>query len=605
MPFIFRNDLGKLRVGEYYRIIGSQDFTTTITPSATPGYTYSSGTGITNGVSYNVYFFTTSTTTPLTSTYTLNYNCNISNNCFVFAVGGGGSGSSYAGGGGGGGGVVMTPITLPSGSTTITISVGSGGAASAGNALGNKGYSSYVNFSGTASSNNVIAHGGGYGGGSSSGTPPSSGGSSGGGTNNNSGIGNNNNNNFANGTPVFTSNIGGNSAEGGGGGGGGGAGGSPLINTSNGGPGIACTIPGIKDYTPTGKSVLSSYYWGGGGGGSSFTGININGGIGGGGGGSNYATGGSQTGGAGFNNGGAGAISNGVGGSGGANTGGGGGGTWNAASGAGGSGIVAIAFPTSTATSGSTVEFLPNNVTGLILWMDANDPNNTGVQPSNGSTITSWKDKSGGGRNATANTPITYNTTGLNSKPALAFTGTQWLTGSISNTNNTMTIFGVCSMNSSSASSARIIGFSNGAGVHDFNNGGFMGFLRQSNTGIGPYRNGAFTSQNPPSYSKPYLFECWFDGTNEYATVQIGNTTSITSTASSGNFGITYYTICANTATSDGGGPFHGFMSEILVYNTSLSTTDRQKIEGYLSWKWGIQGNLPSTHPFYSSSPTT
>ena len=252
--------------------------------------------------------------------------------------------------------------------------------------------------------------------------------------------------------------------------------------------------------------------------------------------------------------------------------------------------------------------FLPNKVTGLILWMDANDPNNTGIQPSNGSTISTWKDKSGGGRDATANTPITYNTTGLNSKPALTFTKTQWLTGNVSNTNNTMTIFGVCSMNSLSAASARIIGFSNGTGVHDFNNVGFMGFLRQSNSGIGPYRNGAFTSQNPvisstPSYSTPYLFECWFDGTNEYATVQIGNTTSITSAASSGNFAITYYTIGNNPDTSDGGGPFYGFMSEILVYNTLLSTTDREKVEGYLSWKWGIQGNLPSTHPYYSVSP--
>uniref|UniRef100_A0A6C0HSB0 Lectin/glucanase superfamily protein n=1 Tax=viral metagenome TaxID=1070528 RepID=A0A6C0HSB0_9ZZZZ len=248
---------------------------------------------------------------------------------------------------------------------------------------------------------------------------------------------------------------------------------------------------------------------------------------------------------------------------------------------------------------------LPNKVTGLILWMDANDPNNTGVQPSDGSTISKWYDKSRGGCNATANTPITYNTTGLNSKPALTFTNTQWLTGSISNTNNTMTIFVVCSMNSLSKAAARIIGFSNGAGVKDYNNGSFMSFYRliSNNKNIGPYRNGVSTSQSPPSYSTPYLFECWFDGANEYATVQKGNTTSITNAASSGNFAITYYTIGNNPDTSDNNANFYGFMSEILVYNTSLSTTDRQKIEGYLSWKWGIQGNLPSTHPYYSVSP--
>jgi hypothetical protein len=47
-----------------------------------------------------------------------------------------------------------------------------------------------------------------------------------------------------------------------------------------------------------------------------------------------------------------------------------------------------------------------------------------------------------------------------------------------------------------------------------------------------------------------------------------------------------------------------GFISEIIVYNTSLTQTQRENIEGYLSWKWGIQANLPSTHPYKSSAPT-
>uniref|UniRef100_A0A6C0HS77 Fibronectin type-III domain-containing protein n=1 Tax=viral metagenome TaxID=1070528 RepID=A0A6C0HS77_9ZZZZ len=314
----------------------------TISASSTPGYTYSIGTGLTNGVSYNVYFFTSSTITPLTTTYTLNYNCNSFNYCYVFAVGGGGSGSSYAGAGGGGGGVVMMPVTLPSGSTTITASVGSGGAASGGNALGNRGYNSYVNFS-SVSSSNVIAYGGGYGSGGNPTVSASSGGSGGGGDNGAgnglNGTGNNIGNNFANSGAVFNSSAGQN------GGGGGGAGGSPPSAVNYGGPGIICNLPGIKDYIPIGKSNLGSYYWAGGGGGSVNGSYNQNGGIGGGGGGANPSTGTSQLGGTGYNNGGAGATSNGAGGAGGINTGGGGGGAWNGIGGAGGSGIVAIAFP--------------------------------------------------------------------------------------------------------------------------------------------------------------------------------------------------------------------------------------------------------------------
>jgi hypothetical protein len=46
-----------------------------------------------------------------------------------------------------------------------------------------------------------------------------------------------------------------------------------------------------------------------------------------------------------------------------------------------------------------------------------------------------------------------------------------------------------------------------------------MGFLRQSDTGLGPYRNGTYVSNNTGSYGVPYLWECWYDGTKSYATV--------------------------------------------------------------------------------------
>jgi hypothetical protein len=38
---------------------------------------------------------------------------------------------------------------------------------------------------------------------------------------------------------------------------------------------------------------------------------------------------------------------------------------------------------------------------------------------------------------------------------------------------------------------------------------------------------------------------------------------------------------------------------EIILYNSVLTTTQRQQIEGYLAWKWGLQKSLPSNHPFY------
>jgi len=48
---------------------------------------------------------------------------------------------------------------------------------------------------------------------------------------------------------------------------------------------------------------------------------------------------------------------------------------------------------------------------------------------------------------------------------------------------------------------------------------------------------------------------------------------------------------------------FDGNIGEILVFDSALSDANRQKVEGYLAWKWGMEGDLPSGHPYKSSPP--
>ena len=50
---------------------------------------------------------------------------------------------------------------------------------------------------------------------------------------------------------------------------------------------------------------------------------------------------------------------------------------------------------------------------------------------------------------------------------------------------------------------------------------------------------------------------------------------------------------------------FTGKIAELLFYNSLLSASDRQKIEGYLAWKYGLQAKLPPAHPFLLSPPTS
>jgi hypothetical protein len=320
--------------------------------NANSGYAYTSGTSITNDITYNVYTFTSSTNTPSTSTsstdtYTINYNCNYSNICYILAVGGGGAGGGGSGGaisgGGGGGGVVMIPIILPKNSTSITISIGNGS-----NAASKKGYNTYVNFNSISnpSIENIVAYGGGYGGMDDRNNnvfDASSGGSGGGNVpSKTNGGGNNNDYNFANYGGFTESNY--VCGAGGGAGSTGNIMGNGSINA-----GIVCNLPGIKDYKPS-ETSYGTYYWGGGGGQSNLS-TSGKGGFGGGGGGGRRSNGTGGSGGLyGINNGYDGGTSiyeNG--GNGGVNTGGGGGGAGmyvTATCGNGGSGFVAIAFPT-------------------------------------------------------------------------------------------------------------------------------------------------------------------------------------------------------------------------------------------------------------------
>lgn len=47
---------------------------------------------------------------------------------------------------------------------------------------------------------------------------------------------------------------------------------------------------------------------------------------------------------------------------------------------------------------------------------------------------------------------------------------------------------------------------------------------------------------------------------------------------------------------------FNGSLSEIVMTGNTTEIA-RQRIEGYLSWKWGLQSSLLPTHPFYNRPP--
>ena len=47
----------------------------------------------------------------------------------------------------------------------------------------------------------------------------------------------------------------------------------------------------------------------------------------------------------------------------------------------------------------------------------------------------------------------------------------------------------------------------------------------------------------------------------------------------------------------------NGSIAEVVFTNGKQSTTDRQKMEGYLAHKWGLTGNLSASHPYKTTAP--
>ena len=251
-------------------------------------------------------------------------------------------------------------------------------------------------------------------------------------------------------------------------------------------------------------------------------------------------------------------------------------------------GNVLCKFPPS-----SIQQFKPTDINACALWLDAADPAATGT----GTTLSTWYDKSGNGSNATANSSISLLSNAVNGNTVLSVSvGTpQWLLGNIAITGTGMTVVSAFKMDSNSGGAARIIGLA-ATSTNDYNSVSYVGILRQTSNNMGAYRNNAYAGPLL-TYSVPTIGTTYFDGSNGYSYINGGAASSIAITS---NFSITSYAIMANTNTADAH-YFSGYMCEMIVYNTALTSPQRQQVEGYLAKKWNIQ--LETTHPYYSINP--
>jgi hypothetical protein len=226
------------------------------------------------------------------------------------------------------------------------------------------------------------------------------------------------------------------------------------------------------------------------------------------------------------------------------------------------------------------------------LWLDAADASTLTL---NGSTVSQWADKSGNGRNvvqAVASSQPTSNARTLNGLNVLDFNSdflrystpfvtinTPWLVYSVITFDNF-------------TSNPVYIGLKGAQITH-------MGYtvggnIQVYNDTIGTVAlAGSVITANTPA-----LVGVQYDTTN---------LTGLYNGAAQGSPAVTLPadTEFFNIGNHSNGisNPFDGTIGEIVFIQSAVSLSNRQKLEGYLAWKWGLQANLPAGHPYKNAPP--
>jgi hypothetical protein len=239
--------------------------------------------------------------------------------------------------------------------------------------------------------------------------------------------------------------------------------------------------------------------------------------------------------------------------------------------------------------------FLPTSITGCELWLDGSDRS---TMTFSGSNITQWNDKSGNARNTTSVTG-TPTLTPLNNVQAIAFNGSSDFTGSIPGSGTALTVCIVGSRTAGSATNGGVVCFGR-TGQPDWNDVGSLAITNGDSALRVMFSTRTANSQFAYIGSQTFMYILIFDGTNVNTFLNGGAISS--AIANTGTFAFTEYKI-ANRAGNTGNFRHTGTIGEVVVFNSALTTTQRQQMEGYLANKWGLKTLLPVIQPYYPLKP--
>lgn len=232
-------------------------------------------------------------------------------------------------------------------------------------------------------------------------------------------------------------------------------------------------------------------------------------------------------------------------------------------------------------------------VASTALWLDAADA--ATITQSSGA-VSAWRNKgidASSWDQATGPARPTYSATGFDgTRPAITSDGnSDFLQGVLAAVAQPLSIFMVLSNYLGGVSDANLYrGATDPAGPVGYRAGGaavWSMFAGAVLSGAGPYTAGAA------------IREDFYNGASS-ALRRDGGAAELTGNAGAVGIPAGAFNIMNGVTAS---GRFSGLrLGEMLIVR-SPSTDTRDRITGYLAWKWGLQGNLPAGHPFRNAPP--
>lgn len=244
--------------------------------------------------------------------------------------------------------------------------------------------------------------------------------------------------------------------------------------------------------------------------------------------------------------------------------------------------------------------WLPSDLSNLWGWYKADAI--TGK--SDGDSVGTWSDESGNSRTMTLSTggTGTYKTNILDGKAVVRLTAGSYSNGNVIDNSCCISIAAV--LNRSSATDGGNTSFLSGSDGTSTNRSFLYG--RLSGDTLLAISYGSTTYDYRPSHTWNHtdwkLFCSRSDHGNGTFRLSINGTeTNDVTGLGTGNL------VSTATTTYIGAGAgvnqMFGDYAEVVLYDAALSEANLEKLEGYLAHKWGLEGDLPSGHPYKNSAP--